>query len=78
MITLVDYGAGNVRSVINALERVGEAVTVARTLSDTFAGIAPSSAPMFILVQLAAVAVAYPLVRLFYPHPNPQPDTDAT
>ena len=54
------------------------AVTVARTLSDTFAGIAPSSAPMFILVQLAAVAVAYPLVRLFYPHPNPQPDTDAT
>lgn len=44
------------------------AVTVARTLSDTFAGIAPSSAPMFVAVQLAAVAVAYPLVRLFYPH----------
>ena len=52
------------------------AVTVARTLSDTFAGIAPSSAPMFILVQLAAVAVAYPLIRLFYPHP--QSDTEAT
>jgi len=34
MITLVDYGAGNVRSVINALERVGEAVTVARTPDD--------------------------------------------
>ena len=52
------------------------AVTVARTLSDTFAGIAPSSASMFILVQLAAVAVAYPLVRLFYPHPRP--DAEAT
>lgn len=53
------------------------AVTVARTLSDTFAGIAPASAPMFVLVQLAAVAVAYPLVRLFYPHPHPRPHTDA-
>ena len=28
------------------------AVTVARTLSDTFAGIAPASAPMFIVMQL--------------------------
>jgi len=37
------------------------AVTVARTLSDSFAGIAPSSAPLFILGQLAAVLVAVPL-----------------
>jgi glycerol uptake facilitator-like aquaporin len=37
------------------------AVTVARALSDTFAGIAPASAPLFILGQLAAVAVAVPL-----------------
>jgi glutamine amidotransferase/cyclase len=29
MITLLDYGAGNVRSVINALERLGETVHVA-------------------------------------------------
>jgi glycerol uptake facilitator-like aquaporin len=34
------------------------AVTVARTLSDTFAGIAPASAPLFILAQFAATAVA--------------------
>ena len=34
------------------------AVTLARTLSNTFAGIAPSSAPPFILAQLAATAVA--------------------
>jgi glycerol uptake facilitator-like aquaporin len=34
------------------------AVTLARTLSDTFAGIAPASAPAFILAQLAAAAVA--------------------
>lgn len=44
------------------------AVTIARTLSDTFAGIAPASAPMFIAAQLAGLAIAYGLVRLFYPH----------
>lgn len=45
------------------------AVTVARTLSDSFAGIAPSSAPMFIAMQLLGAAMAFALVRLFYPHP---------
>jgi glycerol uptake facilitator-like aquaporin len=44
------------------------AVTVARTLSDTFAGIAPSSAPMFIVMQLLGAVIAFGLVRLFYPH----------
>jgi glycerol uptake facilitator-like aquaporin len=34
------------------------AVTIARTLSDTFAGIAPASAPAFIMAQLAATAAA--------------------
>lgn len=34
------------------------AVTIARVLSDTFAGIAPGSAPVFILAQLAAAAAA--------------------
>lgn len=34
------------------------AVTVARTLSDTFAGIAPASAPQFIAAQLLAVPAA--------------------
>jgi glycerol uptake facilitator-like aquaporin len=43
------------------------AVTIARTLSDTFAGIAPSSAPMFIVMQLVGLVVALGLVRLFYP-----------
>jgi len=44
------------------------AVTVARTLSDSFAGIAPSSAPMFIAMQFLGAVLAYGLVRLFYPH----------
>jgi glycerol uptake facilitator-like aquaporin len=34
------------------------AVTVARSLSDTFAGIAPSSAPLFIAAQLAGALAA--------------------
>ena len=49
------------------------AVTIARTLSDTFAGIAPSSAPMFIVMQLAGAAVAYALIRFLYP-----PDSSPT
>jgi arsenate reductase len=43
------------------------AVTIARTLSDTFAGISPSSAPMFILMQLVGAAVAFALIRFLYP-----------
>jgi glycerol uptake facilitator-like aquaporin len=34
------------------------AVTIARCLSDTFAGIAPSSAPAFIIAQLAGAGAA--------------------
>jgi glycerol uptake facilitator-like aquaporin len=42
------------------------AVTVARTLSDTFAGIAPSSAPMFIVAQLVGALIALALIRILY------------
>jgi glycerol uptake facilitator-like aquaporin len=45
------------------------AVTIARTLSDTFAGIAPSSAPMFIAMQLVGAAAAYALIRILFPQP---------
>jgi glycerol uptake facilitator-like aquaporin len=43
------------------------AVTIARTLSDSFAGIAPSSVPMFIVMQLIGAAVALVLIRFLYP-----------
>ena len=43
------------------------AVTLARTLSDTFAGIAPASAPAFILAQAAGCALAIGLVGFLYP-----------
>ena len=47
------------------------AVTLARTLSDSFAGIAPSSAPLFILGQLAAVAVAVPFFGWLFQQEGP-------
>ena len=49
------------------------AVTVSRTLSDTFAGIAPASAPAFIAVQLLGGAVGLGLVVLLHPIRRPTP-----
>ena len=43
------------------------AITVGRMLSDTFAGIAPASVPLFVLVQLVGGALAVGAVRLLYP-----------
>jgi glutamine amidotransferase/cyclase len=39
MITLLDYGAGNVRSVINAIESLGETVSVVTTGDDILAAV---------------------------------------
>jgi glycerol uptake facilitator-like aquaporin len=50
-------------------------VSVARTLSDTFAGIAPASAPMFVVSQFVGAALAYPVVRFLWPIPPPDADT---
>lgn len=52
------------------------AVTIARTLSDTFAGISPASAPMFIVMQLIGMVIAFGLVRLFYPHDQSETPDD--
>jgi len=49
------------------------AVTIARTLSDTFAGIAPSSAPMFIGMQLVGLVLAGCGVRLLFPRRGGDP-----
>jgi glycerol uptake facilitator-like aquaporin len=38
-------------------------VTLARSLSDSFAGIAPASVPMFVVMQLAGALVAYGIIR---------------
>jgi glycerol uptake facilitator-like aquaporin len=43
------------------------AVTIARMLSDTFAGIRPSSVPMFVVMQLVGMVVAIGAIWLFFP-----------
>ena len=43
------------------------AITVARSLSDTFAGIAPHDVPLFIAAQLTGAAVAAMLARWLFP-----------
>jgi glycerol uptake facilitator-like aquaporin len=42
-------------------------IDVARMLSNTFAGIAPSSVPMFVLMQFAGGAAAITVIRVLYP-----------
>jgi arsenate reductase len=47
------------------------AITVGRIFSNTFAGIAPASAPAFVLAQLAGGFGAVVLVRTLYPDVTP-------
>jgi glycerol uptake facilitator-like aquaporin len=49
------------------------AITVGRAFSNTFAGIAPSSAPSFIAAQILGGVVALALVRVLYPKPAQEP-----
>ena len=70
MITLLDYGAGNVRSVINALERLGETVVPVSTPSDIdtaerliFPGVGNFGAMMEILRQKQLIE---PLLRYLH------------
>jgi glycerol uptake facilitator-like aquaporin len=47
------------------------AVTVARTLSDTFAGIAPASVPVFVAAQLVGAVAAVGVARILFPTTDP-------
>ncbi|MDH4278024.1 MAG: aquaporin [Acidimicrobiia bacterium] len=49
------------------------AVTLARTLSDTFAGIKPEAAPAFIVAQLTGAVAAAGAIRFIYPESSPDP-----
>ena len=48
------------------------AITIGRMFSDTFAGIAPSSAPGYIGAQLTGGLIGYGLVRFLHPKRMPQ------
>jgi glycerol uptake facilitator-like aquaporin len=52
------------------------AATIARMQSDSFAGIKPSAAPMFIVMQIIGALLAYPLIRFLYPTEPLPPETD--
>ena len=49
-------------------------IDVARMFSDTFAGIAPSSVPMFVLMQLLGGAAGVAAVAVLYPHVTERAD----
>ena len=44
------------------------AVTIARTLSNTFAGIAPESVPAFVVMQIIGALAAVALMLFWHPH----------
>lgn len=49
------------------------AVTIGRSLSDSFAGISPASVPLFIVFQIIGAALGAVLTELFYPRKHPEP-----
>jgi arsenate reductase len=53
------------------------AVTVGRTLSDTFAGIAPASVPGFVVAQFLGAAVAVVVTLALWPRQSSGPPDDA-
>ena len=50
------------------------AVTIGRSLTDTFAGIAPASVPLFVLFQLLGAAIGAGLTALFFPRRGMTPE----
>lgn len=50
------------------------AVTVGRSLTDTFSGIAPASVPLFIVFQIVGAAVGALLTEYFYPRRGVAPE----
>jgi glycerol uptake facilitator-like aquaporin len=47
------------------------AITIGRMFSDTFAGIAPASAPAFVVAQLMGGVIAFGVIRTLYPDVTP-------
>jgi len=50
------------------------AVTIGRSLTDTFSGIAPESVPMFIVFQIVGAAIGAVLTEFFYPRRGVTPE----
>ena len=50
------------------------AVTIGRSLTDTFAGIAPASVPLFIVFQIVGATIGALLTEFFYPRRGVTPE----
>ncbi|MFM2437750.1 MAG: hypothetical protein RLZ55_561 [Actinomycetota bacterium] len=50
------------------------AVTVGRSLTDTFAGIAPASVPLFVVFQMIGAVIGAGLTAVFYPRRGRSPE----
>lgn len=50
------------------------AVTIGRSLTDSFSGIAPASVPIFILFQIVGAAIGAALTEVLYPRPGRVPE----
>ena len=51
---------------ISSTSFANPAITIARSLSDSFAGIAPADAPMFVVSQLIGAGLAALVARLLF------------
>ena len=54
------------------------AVTIARTLTNTFSGIRPASAPAFVVCQLIGGTLAIGAIRTLYPTPSRAAELELT
>jgi arsenate reductase len=52
------------------------AITVGRMLSDTFAGIAPSSAPLYVAAEIAGGVLGFLVIKALYPEVTPAEAAD--
>jgi glycerol uptake facilitator-like aquaporin len=52
------------------------AITVGRMFSNTFAGIAPSSAPVYVAAQIVGAIVAFGTIKALYPNVTPAQAAD--
>jgi arsenate reductase len=52
------------------------AITVGRMFSNSFAGIAPSSAPVYVAAQIVGAILACGVIRLLYPNVTPAQAAD--
>jgi arsenate reductase len=52
------------------------AITVGRMFSNSFAGIAPSSAPLYVAAQIVGATVAFGVIKALYPNVTPAQAAD--